>query len=183
MRRLRLTLPTLAAAALALAGPATASAHRCAGADLIPNASNGHAIRHATRCLLNVRRARHHLPRLHAQRALRHAATTYSGSMVHNGFFAHVSPNGSTMVSRIRRTSYLRHARSWSLGENLAWGAGGASTPRQIVRAWMHSPPHRANILSPSFLQIGVGVVRGAPRHAGASVAAATYTTEFGRRG
>lgn len=183
MRRLRLALPVITASAIALAAPAGASASGCSGANLVPNGRDGHAVRHATLCLLNRQRAAHHLPRLHMQHALRHAATSYAGSMVHNGFFGHVSPSGSTFVSRVKRTAYLRHARAWRLGENLAWGAGGASTPAQIVNAWMHSPGHRANILNPAFREIGIGIVRGAPRHAGASIAAATYATEFGRRG
>jgi uncharacterized protein YkwD len=38
-------------------------------------------------------------------------------------------------------------------GENIAFGY---ETPRALVRAWMHSPGHRANILSRHFDRIGV---------------------------
>jgi uncharacterized protein YkwD len=38
-------------------------------------------------------------------------------------------------------------------GENIAFGY---ETPRALVRAWMHSPGHRANILSRHFHRIGV---------------------------
>lgn len=38
-------------------------------------------------------------------------------------------------------------------GENIAYGF---ETPRALVSAWMHSPGHRANILSPHFHRIGV---------------------------
>jgi uncharacterized protein YkwD len=38
-------------------------------------------------------------------------------------------------------------------GENIAYGY---DTPRALVYAWMHSPGHRANILSKSFNRIGV---------------------------
>jgi uncharacterized protein YkwD len=38
-------------------------------------------------------------------------------------------------------------------GENIAYGY---STPRALVSAWMHSPGHRANILSRHFHRIGV---------------------------
>jgi uncharacterized protein YkwD len=45
----------------------------------------------------------------------------------------------------------------------------------------MHSPGHRANILSRSFREIGIGVSRGAPVSGiGDGV---TYATDFGRRG
>ena len=33
--------------------------------------------------------------------------------------------------------------RAWSIGENLAWGAGALATPGRIVNAWMRSPGHR----------------------------------------
>jgi uncharacterized protein YkwD len=36
-----------------------------------------------------------------------------------------------------------------SVGENLAFGTGPFSTPREIVKDWMSSPGHRANILRP----------------------------------
>lgn len=38
-------------------------------------------------------------------------------------------------------------------GENIAYGY---ETPRALVSAWMHSPGHRANILSKHFHRIGV---------------------------
>ena len=38
-------------------------------------------------------------------------------------------------------------------GENIAYGY---ETPRALVSAWMHSPGHRANILSAHFHRIGV---------------------------
>ena len=48
-------------------------------------------------------------------------------------------------------------------GENIAWGSGSRSTPRSIVRAWMASDGHWANILSAAFRDIGIGVSPGAP--------------------
>jgi uncharacterized protein YkwD len=35
----------------------------------------------------------------------------------------------------------------------------GQSTPQAVVNAWMNSEGHRANILSTSYTQIGVGYV------------------------
>ena len=47
---------------------------------------------------------------------------------------------------------------SWTVGENLLW-----STPRvdasQALVAWMKSPEHRANILSPDWREIGIAAV------------------------
>lgn len=189
MRRLRFLLPAFAAA-LAIAAPAAnanadvnaahaaAAPRLCAGANLTPSSASAAKVRAATLCLLNRQRTLHGLRRLRAQRSLAHAATNYARLMVDKHFFDHVSPSGSTMASRIGRTAYLHHTRAWSLGENLAWGAGSASTPAQIVNAWMHSAPHRRNILDPSFKEIGIGIALGAPT----GQSGATYVNEFGRR-
>jgi uncharacterized protein YkwD len=183
MRRLRFLLPALALLATLIALPtasASAAGHSaaCRGANLAPSARHAVAVRHATLCLLNRERARHGLPRLREHRSLRNAATKYARLMVAKRFFDHVSPAGSTLGSRIKRTNYLHHTRAWSLGENLAWGSGGAATPAQIVNAWMHSAGHRANILNGKFREIGIGIALGSPRGG----AGATYVNEFGRR-
>jgi uncharacterized protein YkwD len=48
-------------------------------------------------------------------------------------------------------------------GENIAWNYPGAQA---AVAAWMNSPGHRANVLSPNYTEIGVAVAynsRGEP--------------------
>lgn len=45
-----------------------------------------------------------------------------------------------------------------NMGENIAKGQ---KSPRAVVRAWMHSKGHRANILSPRYTDLGVGFHRG----------------------
>jgi uncharacterized protein YkwD len=72
--------------------------------------------------------------------------------------------------------------RSWSLGENIAWGSGELASPAAIVRSWMHSSGHRRNILDGGFRNIGIGVASGAPADVQGQPAA-TYTTDFGSRG
>jgi uncharacterized protein YkwD len=180
MRRLHLLLPAAAALAALALPAASGAAAACPGASDRPSAGNAVEVRSATLCLLNRERLAHGLGRLHEHRSLEHAATTYAGLMVRDDFFGHVSPGGSTMAQRIKRTSYLNGTHGWSLGENLAWGSGSSSTPAQIVNAWMHSPPHRANILNGAFREIGIGVASGAPT--GHGDAGATYVNEFGRR-
>ena len=83
------------------------------------------------------------------------------------------------LLDRIRRAGYLRGARSWAVGENIAWGSGRLSTPRAIGRAWMNSPGHRANILRAEFAEVGVGVAYDAPI-AASKLRSAVYTTDFG---
>jgi uncharacterized protein YkwD len=82
----------------------------------------------------------------------------------------------------VRSTTYLRGAPTWSLGENLSWGSGTSSTPQAIVAAWMQSPGHRANLLSPCFRDVGVGIATGAPAQLDTGTVGATYVTDFGRR-
>jgi uncharacterized protein YkwD len=129
--------------------------------------------------LLNRERARHGLRPLHVSKRLNRSARRFSHTMVRQNFFAHVAPNGSTPSQRIRRTGYMRAARSWFVGENLAWGVGSRATPRATVRTWMNSPGHRANILNAGFREIGIGIALGAP---GYGSDGATYTTHFGAR-
>jgi uncharacterized protein YkwD len=182
MRRLRFLLPAFAAAATAMILPTpSVAAPGCAGAGLQPTQANAVAVGNATLCLVNRQRARHGLPRLRQQRSLSHAANAYARLMVRQGFFDHVSPAGSTITQRIKRTNYLRGVRAWSIGENLAWGSGASATPAQIVSSWMRSAGHRRNILDASFREAGIGVAQGAPNRA-AGATGATYVNEFGRR-
>lgn len=173
---------TVASVALAFTTTATATAAAtCADAGLTPRSDNVERIEAATLCLLNAERAKHDLSRLRANERLAKAAQAYSAKMVSQRFFSHVCPEGSTLKSRLRSAKYVNKAvRDYVLGENLAWGSGRLSTPKSIVRGWMKSDAHRHAILNPSFRDVGVGVVPGAP--ASVSGRAATYTAEFGYR-
>ena len=61
-------------------------------------------------------------------------------------------------------------------GENLAWGTGSRGTPSGIVACWLASPEHRANLLRPSFVRVGVGDLRSSfLGHRGAQVVTADF--------
>jgi uncharacterized protein YkwD len=176
MQASRTALLIAAAAAVSIAsGPATtahgkarswhakarvAQSGDCSAADSRPVDTDLAAIRTATICLLNLERSRAGREPLQEHASLRGVASRYAVQMVQDGFFDHTSPGGSTMTIRIKRSNYLRGARSWALGENLAWGSGRLATPRQTVKAWMNSPGHKANILNPKFRDVGIGVTR-----------------------
>jgi uncharacterized protein YkwD len=202
--RHNLLLPTLAAS-LALAAPASAAtssswerttvAHAknvsvraqadCDHADTRPTGDVSEAtMTRSTVCLLNKQRARRGLRKLRLDARLTKAARQHTIDMVKRNYFSHNSRSGADVVDRLRDTGYMRGARSWTVGENLAWGSGTRSTPREIVAAWMKSPGHRSNILQRRFREIGIGVVFATPRRSGSSAgrAAATYTTTFGAR-
>jgi uncharacterized protein YkwD len=176
-----LALGGLAAGALALA-PATASAAQtCAGASAnVRQASNKKLVR-STLCLLNAERRKRGLRKMRLSPRLSRAARKHSRDMVRRNYFSHTSLTGASFLDRIRRTGYLHGASSWMVGENLAWGSGDRSSPRLTVRAWMHSPGHKRNILTRRYLHIGIGIIPGAPASVGGQPAA-TYTTDFGFR-
>ena len=56
------------------------------------------------------------------------------------------------------------------------------ATARATVRAWTHSPGHRANLLERRFADVGIGVVAGAPIAPKPGELGGTYVTDFGRR-
>src|SRR4051812_5012044 len=179
-RPIRTGVLALAVAGAILPGtalPPDATAARCTAASSKPGEVTRRTAVGSTLCLLNARRRRHHLRPLRLNSRLSKAARRHSRDMVRRGYFAHVSPSGMTLVARIRRTRYLG-AHHWIVGENLAWGTRAKGSPRAIVRAWMQSPHHRDNILHPSFRDVGIGIVSGAPRLR--QHPAATYTTDFG---
>jgi uncharacterized protein YkwD len=162
-------------AILALAVPATAAAKPpCTGAYANPNAISIVQSQHATLCLLNKQRRAHGLKKLRENGRLDLASTRHAQDMARNNYFEH-----GNYVGRIRSTAYLSGARSWTVGENIAWGSAELATPASIVVAWMHSPGHRANILDRQFREIGIA--RGTP--VGGERDGATYATDFGARG
>jgi uncharacterized protein YkwD len=182
-----LAFVALAAAPTARAdsGPAArarAAGERCTGADALPGQAAAEDLREATLCLMNAERAARGLGRLQAQPLLGRVASSYARKMVRGRFFDHTSPGGSTMLARIKSTSYLRDVTSWSVGENLAWGTGSLATPRAMVRAWMQSAEHRSNLLDRHFADVGIGVVAGAPVALEPGELGGTYVTDFGRR-
>jgi uncharacterized protein YkwD len=180
-RRRTLRLLTTASAALTLfaAGPSSASA-ACAGADLEPSAGNVDQVAQATLCLVNEERTSRGLGSLTENSLLSRAARGHSTDMVDRNYFAHDSLGGSSFVDRIRSVGYLPSSGSWVAGENIAYGTSVLGTPRAIVKSWMESPGHRANILNRSFRELGIGVAPGVPvagRDSGG-----TYTHDFGYR-
>jgi uncharacterized protein YkwD len=177
-----LAAPVTARADGGPAARARAASDRCASADAMPGQAAVEDLRAATLCLMNAERAARGLGRLQAEPLLGRVAASYARQMVRGQFFDHTSPAGSTMLARIRSTSYLRDVTSWSVGENLAWGSGNLATPRAMVRAWMQSAEHRANLLDRHFADVGIGVAPGAPVVLEPGELGGTYVTDFGRR-
>ena len=128
-----------------------------------------------------IRRARGLRP-LRNNGRLGAAADFHSRDMARKGYFEHDSAGGTAFWRRIERFYPSRGFRSWTVGENLLWGTDqyGAAF---AVREWMNSPPHRENILSRDWREIGIGAVfvASAPgEYRGRSVT--IVTADFGSR-
>jgi uncharacterized protein YkwD len=180
LSRVRALAAALAAAAFlgSAAGAEEANAADCAGGNATPMHASRQMVARATLCLMNAERRGRGLRPLRLSPPLSVAARRHSRDMVHKRYFSHTAPNGSSVVQRIRRSGYLRSAKRWSVAENLGWGSAGEGSAGAIVRAWMNSAPHRKAILTQSYRDAGIGVVRGVPT--GLPSSGATYTVDFG---
>ena len=56
-------------------------------------------------------------------------------------------------ADRVKDSGY----RYSATGENIAWNA---TSPKEVVKGWMDSPPHKENILKPEFTEIGVALAK-----------------------
>jgi uncharacterized protein YkwD len=167
-RGLLVTSAALLIAAALFTSPASArTAQRpCAHAHSPVARTSRPALQRAVVCLVNQQRSRRHLPRLRENQRLNRSAQGWTNEMVGHHFFSH----GSNFSGRITAVGF-----DWQMvGENIA---AGFRTPAAVVRGWMGSPGHCRNILTPSFLDLGVGVSRhGVPGSGGPG----TWTQDFG---
>jgi uncharacterized protein YkwD len=137
--------------------------------------------RAAVLCLVNRERAQHGELPLQANGALERAAEAHCADMLAQDYFAHLTPSGETPVDRIRASGYIPGpAFGYVIGENLAWGTYGLSTPQAIVSAWLASPEHLANILEARYTETGIGLAGAVPSSLGAGAPGGTYAQEFG---
>lgn len=98
--------------------------------------------------LVNAERAKYNLAPLTTEKNLSAAALTRAKEIVQS--FSHTWPDGTSFSTVLKE-----HGISYRIsGENIAWGQ---KTPQEVVRGWMNSPGHRANILNERFTSIGVG--------------------------
>ncbi len=100
--------------------------------------------------LVNIERQKGGLKPLVASSLLGKGARAKSQDMVNEGYFGHTSPKYGSPFNMMK----LFGIHYTSAGENIA---SGQRTPEAVVRAWMNSPGHRANIMSTRYGKIGVG--------------------------
>jgi uncharacterized protein YkwD len=160
------------------ADEASASACKRWGDQVPGEDAKGHT-RKAVLCFVNRERQSRGLRKLDRNRKLQRAAQRHTDKMASSGCFAHECPGEGDLTDRLENVNYLTSGLSkWIYAENVAWGPGNRGTPKAIVNAWMGSPPHRANILHPSFRDVGVGVEPGTP--GSQRTTGGIYTLDFG---
>jgi uncharacterized protein YkwD len=132
---------------------------------------------------LNRVRATRGLRPLRPVRSLAVAARRHSIQMAQRGFFDHNSVDGTPFWRRIERFYGDRGFRSWEVGENLFYQSPTTIVAASVVRSWLASPGHRANMLSRAWRDVGVGSLSlpSAPGVYGGSPVT-IVTADFGKR-
>jgi uncharacterized protein YkwD len=151
-------LTTICALLVALAVSAAAgaeTAQACNASNKPATAISNKKLRAAIRCVVNKYRSN-----LQPDERLHDAAKSHSTRMRRSRCFSHQCSGEPALHERIRRTGYLSGASSYAFGETIAWMRKRKSA-RDVVRAFMGSPPHKATLLDGRFDEIGVGVSRG----------------------
>ncbi len=105
--------------------------------------------------LINHERTTRGLASLTLNDRARDVARAYSTDMFARGYFSHISPEGKSPFDRMKAGGVPFGAA----GENLAL----APTLQLAHDGLMKSPGHRANILSPNYRTVGIGIVDGGP--------------------
>jgi uncharacterized protein YkwD len=103
---------------------------------------------------INAQRTARGLRPLRVSRGLTAAATYHTRQMGQLGFFEHESATGAAFWRRIERF-YPSGRGYWSVGENLFYESPD-TTASSAVREWMQSPPHRENILTQEWRDVGI---------------------------
>jgi uncharacterized protein YkwD len=120
--------------------------------------------------LVNLERQSQNLNPLAWDNSLGVAAWGHSNDMAQQNYFSHTSLDGRLFSQRIAAAGYP----CGSCGENIA---AGYSTPQAVMNGWMNSSGHRANILSSSYCDLGVGYA-----YSSTSTYKSYWTQDFGRR-
>jgi uncharacterized protein YkwD len=113
--------------------------------------------------LTNLERTNRGLPALQANAQLAAAALVHASycALKHDiepdgPGSAHIGPNGTTILQRITAAGYTA-PNLW--GENSAMWDPDPGQESTLLEAWMASATHRANILNPGFVDLGVAAV------------------------
>lgn len=104
--------------------------------------------------LVNAERAKEGLKALTMSDKLVNLAEMKAQDMAQKNYFSHTSPTYGTPFEMLQKygVSYR------SAGENIA---AGQATAEAVMRDWLNSSGHRANIMNANYTEIGVGYYKG----------------------
>ncbi|HEY8424283.1 MAG TPA: SafA/ExsA family spore coat assembly protein [Clostridia bacterium] len=119
----------------------------------IPEAAPLKAIEDEIFRLVNLQRSYNGLPPLTYNWQVARVARIKSQDMIDNKYFSHYSPVYGSPFKMLESYGLKFSAAA----ENIAYGQ---KTAQDVMNAWMNSPGHRANILSNTVTQMGVGVAK-----------------------
>jgi uncharacterized protein YkwD len=105
--------------------------------------------------LHNAARAEAKASPLSANAKLAAAAQAHAEHMARTGEFAHEGIGNGDPSTRIAAAGYTGKR----YGENIAWGATSAEKAYEI---WMKSDPHREQLLTPEYTEVGFGASKAA---------------------
>lgn len=147
-------IPVIALFVILAAGmPATAQAG-CTYSDKPVRSISKKQARSAIGCLFNKERSAGNVKR-HGN--LEEAAQNHSAVMAKKKCLSHQCSGEPDLRERVARTGYLRGSNGYELGE-IILADKAKRTSRDIVKGWLNSPPHRANLNKSSYNHVGVGV-------------------------
>lgn len=104
--------------------------------------------------LTNQERQLQNLPILQYSSVLSESAAAKAKNMFSENYWAHSSPSGKVPWDFFREAGYQYSVA----GENLAKDFYDTES---LIKAWMNSPTHRANIINDKYQEIGIGVING----------------------
>ncbi|SDL32223.1 uncharacterized protein, YkwD family [Paenibacillus sp. OK060] len=99
--------------------------------------------------LVNQERAKTGLSSLSRNEELSNVAMVKAQDMYNNSYFDHNSPTHGSPFDMMKEFGITYN----TAGENIAKGQ---TTPTQVMKEWMNSPGHKANILNNSYTHIGI---------------------------
>jgi uncharacterized protein YkwD len=122
-----------------------------AAADLAPSTAGNNSVA-VMLAHVNALRAHLGLGPVKPDVRLMRAAQRQSEVLAKMGVLSHTGIDGD-LASRVHQVGYFYGL----VGENLA---AGLADPKKVLRAWLNSPGHRANLLRAEVSTIGIGYVQ-----------------------
>ncbi|SNT47236.1 uncharacterized protein, YkwD family [Bacillus sp. OK838] len=118
------------------------------------NQEKGQSVEQQVLRLVNEERSKSGLPSLEMDTAVSNIANMKSEDMRDNNYFNHTSPNYGSPFDMMKSFGIgYKYA-----GENIAAGQPSADA---VMKSWMNSPGHKANILNKNYTHIGIGHATG----------------------